>query len=290
MELVKDIYFNTDKLVENTNVKVSYTGKFYQGNNEKVYLHYGYGKDWNNLNEIEMKKTDLGYQAELNLLSGGETLNFCFKNQNNEWDNNSGNNYIFDIEKSVDATQQLKGTNLVFWGKSFGKKEESQTSPNLYWTSENTTQIGNNALNIDDNSSGIIEDITKETPNSVDAVITNKADSIADDNCFKIIAPTFENSVSNLDSIQQNSLNIEKNITSTVVDTNAIVPDSQCITDTNIINTITSQQETSIALAPTGFNYWTKKIKDTVCKFFAYVPKLISGNYKRNLAKNKTQD
>ena len=31
MELVKDIYFNTDKLIENTKVKVSYTGKFYQG-------------------------------------------------------------------------------------------------------------------------------------------------------------------------------------------------------------------------------------------------------------------
>ena len=47
MELVKDIYFNTDKLVENTKIKVSYTGKFYQGNNEKVYLHYGYGENWN---------------------------------------------------------------------------------------------------------------------------------------------------------------------------------------------------------------------------------------------------
>ena len=82
MELVKDIYFNTDKLVENADIKVSYTGKFYQDENEKVILHYGYGKDWNNVNEIEMKKTDLGYQAELNL-AGSDSLNFCFKNQNN---------------------------------------------------------------------------------------------------------------------------------------------------------------------------------------------------------------
>ena len=69
MELVKDIYFNTDKLIENTKVKVSYTGKFYQGNNDKVFLHYGYGSNWNNVNEIEMAKTDLGYQAELDLLA-----------------------------------------------------------------------------------------------------------------------------------------------------------------------------------------------------------------------------
>ena len=32
MELVKNIFFNTDKLVENINVKISYTGKFFQEN------------------------------------------------------------------------------------------------------------------------------------------------------------------------------------------------------------------------------------------------------------------
>ena len=99
MELSKDIYFNTDKLVENTNVKVSYTGKFYQGDNDKVFIHYGYGKNWDNVQEVEMKKTDLGYQTELNL-AGNDTINFCFKNQNNEWDNNFGENNIFNIEKS----------------------------------------------------------------------------------------------------------------------------------------------------------------------------------------------
>lgn len=100
MELLKDIYFNTDKLVENTNVKVSYTGKFYQGdNNDKVFIHYGYGKNWDNIQDVEMKKTDLGYQAELNL-AGNDTINFCFKNENNEWDNNFGENYIFNIEKA----------------------------------------------------------------------------------------------------------------------------------------------------------------------------------------------
>ena len=122
MELVKDIYFNTDKLIENTKVKVSYTGKFYQGNNDKVFLHYGYGSNWNNVNEIEMAKTDLGYQAELDLL-GEDTINFCFKNQNNEWDNNFGKNYIFDIEKQASTVNPNENTkNLVFLGKTFEKK------------------------------------------------------------------------------------------------------------------------------------------------------------------------
>lgn len=216
MELVKDIYFNTDKLVENTSVKVSYTGKFYQGENEKVYLHYGYGKDWNNVNEIEMKKTDLGYQAELNL-AGSDSLNFCFKNQNNEWDNNFGNNYSFDIEKpEIQNNQQnQEQKTLVYWGKNFGQDLQQ--------------------------ADGVLKDVVDNVPTSVDALISK--DGKIDDTVETI----------------------------------------QC---TEIPCT---SEETAIALAPTGFVYWTQKIRETVCKFFSYVPKLISGNYKRNLSKNDNQ-
>lgn len=98
MELVKNVFFNTDKLVENTSVKISYTGKLFQENSEEVYLHYGFGLNWDNLNEIKMVKTDLGFQAEIELISS-ETLNFCFKDSNNVWDNNDTQNYIFPIEK-----------------------------------------------------------------------------------------------------------------------------------------------------------------------------------------------
>ena len=98
MELVKNIFFNTDKLVENSKIKISYTGKFFQENSSEVYLHYGFGSNWDNVNEIKMEKTELGFQAEIELLSS-DTLNFCFRNSNNEWDNNENANYIFPIEK-----------------------------------------------------------------------------------------------------------------------------------------------------------------------------------------------
>lgn len=98
MELVKNIFFNTDKLVENSKVKISYTGKLFEENSENVFIHYGYGLQWNNVSEIEMKKTELGYQAEIELISN-DSLNLCFRNSNNEWDNNNGENYSFPIEK-----------------------------------------------------------------------------------------------------------------------------------------------------------------------------------------------
>lgn len=98
MELVKNVFFNTDKLVEDSDVKISYTGKFFQDGSEKVFIHYGFGSNWDNVNDIEMEKTDLGYQAEIHL-GEGENFNFCLKNGNGEWDNNDGQNYSFTLEK-----------------------------------------------------------------------------------------------------------------------------------------------------------------------------------------------
>ena len=98
MELTKNIFFNTDKLIENSKVKISYTGKFYQENCEKVTIHYGFGEKWNNINDIEMVKTELGFQAEINLLEG-DSFELCFKNENEQWDNNESLNYIFPLEK-----------------------------------------------------------------------------------------------------------------------------------------------------------------------------------------------
>lgn len=98
MELVKNIFFNTDKLVENSNVKISYTGELFQNNAEEVFIHYGFGLNWDDLNEIKMEKTELGFQAELSLKSY-DTFNFCFRDNNNNWDNNNGANYVFPIEK-----------------------------------------------------------------------------------------------------------------------------------------------------------------------------------------------
>ncbi len=98
MELTKNIFFNTDKLVENSTVKISYIGKLFQEASEEVSIHYGFGLNWDNVNDIEMEKTDLGFQAEIKL-GEGDTFNFCFKNGDDCWDNNDGQNYVFPLEK-----------------------------------------------------------------------------------------------------------------------------------------------------------------------------------------------
>ena len=98
MELTKNIFFNTDKLVENSKVKISYIGDLFKNASEEVSIHYGFGPNWDNVTDMNMEKTELGFQAEINLLEG-ETFNFCFKDKNDVWDNNNGQNYIFPLEK-----------------------------------------------------------------------------------------------------------------------------------------------------------------------------------------------
>ena len=99
MELTKNIFFNTDKLVENSKVKISYTGDLFQNASTDVSIHYGFGANWDNVADTKMEKTELGFQIEVELISS-DTFNFCFHNEHNEWDNNCGNNYVFQIEKA----------------------------------------------------------------------------------------------------------------------------------------------------------------------------------------------
>lgn len=98
MELVKNIFFNTDKIIEGTKIKISYVGYLFQIGSEEVYLHYGFGMNWDNVSEVKMEKTEIGFQCEIDVLQS-ETLNLCFRNNADVWDNCFGQNFIFDIEK-----------------------------------------------------------------------------------------------------------------------------------------------------------------------------------------------
>ena len=98
MELIKNIFFNTDKLVANTTVKISYTGNLFQNDAEEVFIHYGFGLQWDNVNDVKMEKTELGFQAEITL-DDSECLNFCFNDGQGNWDNNDNSNYTFEIEE-----------------------------------------------------------------------------------------------------------------------------------------------------------------------------------------------
>lgn len=120
MELSKNIFFNTDKLLPNNKVKISYTGTLFQENSEEIFIHYGFGLLWENVSETKMEKTDLGFQAEIEL-KDAESFNFCFRNNNNIWDNNNSENYIFPIEKNSTDLIAIANTNDLSLKKGLRK-------------------------------------------------------------------------------------------------------------------------------------------------------------------------
>jgi hypothetical protein len=73
----------------------------------------------------KMSRTELGLQIEVDLLEH-DTFNFCFRNENDEWDNNDGKDYVFELERpsldlivqeinSLDRPNRLRKTYL--WSK-----------------------------------------------------------------------------------------------------------------------------------------------------------------------------
>ena len=58
-----------------------------------------------------MTKTELGFQSELQL-NNSNKLNLCFRNSNNEWDNNEGQNYIFNVEEAPVSLAVVENNSL----------------------------------------------------------------------------------------------------------------------------------------------------------------------------------
>lgn len=93
MEFTKDIEFNTNP-VATKNITITYRG--FLKNSETLSIVYGFGSEWQNTTEQKMTKTDNGFLATLSILDF-DTFNFCFKDNNNIWDNNNNCNYISPI-------------------------------------------------------------------------------------------------------------------------------------------------------------------------------------------------
>lgn len=97
MSIYSGIKFSNN-LIEGKNTEVTYSGKLFQSGSNSVSIVYGFGDLWNFTTEQIMNKTEEGFKAKLKLYNYG-SMNFCFKNSNNEWDNNNNSDYSVELEK-----------------------------------------------------------------------------------------------------------------------------------------------------------------------------------------------
>ena len=77
------VFFDTDNLVEGRTAKLTYKGTLAENGANEIYVHFGFGLLWNNLQEIKLDKVNDGFETEITMTSC-EDINFCFRDENNK--------------------------------------------------------------------------------------------------------------------------------------------------------------------------------------------------------------
>lgn len=77
---------------------VLYHGLLRSAGADQIWLHAGYGeaRNWHDISDYRMEYTDYGW-AKTFKVEDASRLNLCFKDSANNWDNNNGFNWSFEI-------------------------------------------------------------------------------------------------------------------------------------------------------------------------------------------------
>lgn len=95
------VHVTPSELRANRNVELVYNGLLAESGAEEVYAHCGasYLADWTNIQDIKMNKNSNGSFSAHIRIPEGNAFHVCFHDNASNWDNNSGSNYSFRIEK-----------------------------------------------------------------------------------------------------------------------------------------------------------------------------------------------
>lgn len=79
-------------------INVVYNGLLSQSGAQEVYLHLGFGanRSWHDIRDLKMLRTGRGWEQTLQV-NDPSRINLCFRDSANNWDNNSGHNWSFEI-------------------------------------------------------------------------------------------------------------------------------------------------------------------------------------------------
>ena len=162
MELSTEIKFSNN-LIKNRSTYISYSGNLYKQNSNSVYILYGYGNNWAHTTEQRMTKNSNGFVAKVCIPEDFDNINFCFRNQNNEWDNNNGSNYNAPIAENTDDYEE----NFIINESSTADEENLEIIDNNPVDIENIEITDDTPINVEINPdvSNFIESIINEEIN-----------------------------------------------------------------------------------------------------------------------------
>lgn len=109
MTMQGTVFFDTDDLIEGKTTKLVYKGSLIEKGAEEVYVHFGFGLLWDNLQEVKLTKVTDGFEADIEMQTF-DSINFCFRDNNNNWDNNDCQNYSAPIRKDCEVISKIEAT------------------------------------------------------------------------------------------------------------------------------------------------------------------------------------
>ncbi len=94
------VFLSKKKLYSGDKVILKYDGLLSQAGAEDIYVHVGFGESWDDRYFVTMTKENSSFMAEIDI-KDGKSCGICFKDAADNWDNNSGENYVFTISQKT---------------------------------------------------------------------------------------------------------------------------------------------------------------------------------------------
>ncbi|WP_027340156.1 carbohydrate-binding protein [Halonatronum saccharophilum] len=99
MQDYSDVTVQPTPITAGERVRVVYDGLLNKSGADNIYLHagVGFGDNWMDVTDIAMERDQQGkFTAQLRV-NTTDRFNFCFKDSADNWDNNSGNNWSYEV-------------------------------------------------------------------------------------------------------------------------------------------------------------------------------------------------
>ena len=279
MDFTKDIYINKDKIREDEDFVILYKGFLFSNNlTNDVYVSYGYGDTWKNKDEKKMKPSTFVYLATIDVGSG-DNLQFVFRDDKGNWDNNNSQNYILPIEESQEI---LSFKTIADTSKEVNFEAAEQTEPTA--TIEEKEEIFEPAV-VNSNSFDLYKTVDLENLNKQaipnDTIITQislneKNENVVSKSVIKSETPEVKKAVS-FEEITGASVNdavntVEKNAVSAgSVRVNSIVSDIPDIVDNIDEKSLTVKKESTFEKTISLFESIVKNVKVAFSKLVKLV-------------------
>jgi hypothetical protein len=87
-------------------VKITYNGLLPRNGATEIYAHISFQQDWNITHDYRMNQTERGFETAIAIPGDATMLNICFKDAADNWDNNSGSNYVYHLQGQAAVVAQ----------------------------------------------------------------------------------------------------------------------------------------------------------------------------------------